>query len=291
MPVFNDIDFIKQSVESILNQSYSDFWLVISDDASTDGTGEICKNYALKDNRIKYIRHEKNLGISRNMQFLLSHATTEYFMWAGDDDLYAPDFIVKHIKALETNQKAVSAFCAYSLIDENGSDLSGPLKTDYNYPNTYLRLKNYILNSTDYFGYGVFRREAIKGVEFPVWWWPNTKTPYNNIYPTLCYYLAKGDFAQVDGPPMFFKRIKSENKTHHTLVGRHNGVKESLAYWVRKFNLVWFSAMMIKKGGGLVLQLKLFPFLFYHWFVVPSYRQLILAAGSFFKNRFYRKSL
>ena len=106
MPVFNDIDFIKQSVESILNQSYSDFWLVISDDASTDGTGEICKNYALKDNRIKYIRHEKNLGISRNMQFLLSHATTEYFMWAGDDDLYAPDFIVKHIKALETNQKA-----------------------------------------------------------------------------------------------------------------------------------------------------------------------------------------
>jgi len=289
MPVYNDRDYMVQSMESILKQTFQDFCLIISDDASTDGTGDICKSYAHKYKRIKYIRHEKNIGISRNMQYLLSQSNTEYFMWAGDDDLYASDFIAKHINALESNPKAISAFCTCALIDENGADLSGAIKMDYNHPNAFQRLAKFIANSTDYFGYGVFRREAIKGVEFPVWWWPNRKTPYNNIYPTLCYYLSKGDFAMVDGPPIFFKRIKPESKTHHILVGSGNGVKESLAFWVRKLNLVWISLHLIRKGSGLLLSARVLPYLFYYWFIVPSYQQLKLATRSFLKNKIYTK--
>jgi len=285
MPVFNDLDFIEESLACILNQTFRDFVLIISDDASTDGSGEICRKYAEKDTRIKYIKHEINIGISRNMQFLLSIAETEFFMWAGDDDLYDPNFIKYHIDSLIKNQEAVSAFGSCVLIDETGKKISEPISFNYANPDRTKRLKNYIKNSADYFGYGVFRREKIRDVKFPVWWWPNKKTPYNNIYPTLCFYLAKGDFVLVDGLPLFFKRIKPENKTNHRLIGKNHAVKESLAFWIRKLNLVWFSFKMIGNAGGFFLAFRLLSQLFYYWFIVPSWQQFCLAAGSFLKNR------
>ncbi len=285
MPVYNDRDFIEESLESILSQTFRDYHLIISDDASTDGSAEICRKYAEKDPRIQYIKNEENLGISRNMQFLLSQADTEFFMWAGDDDLYDPNFIEFHIDSLKVNPKAVSAFGGCELIDETGNTISKPIMINYGHTDRIKRLKNYIKNSTDYFGYGVFRREKIKDVRFPVWWWPNNKTPYNNIYPTLCYYLTKGDYVLVDGPPLFFKRVKTERKTHHQLVGRNNAIQETLAYWIRKINLVWFSFRMIGKGAGFYYSCRLSPHLFYYWLLIPSWQQFTLALGSFIKNR------
>lgn len=285
MPVFNDKDFIVQSLDCLLSQTFSDYVLIISDDASSDGTSLICQKYAQSESRITYIRHEKNLGISRNMQFLLSQADTEFFMWAGDDDLYDPQFIQYHINALEHNPDAISAFGGCVLIDERGMEISEPVFLDYGHPQRTQRLKNYIRNSTDYFGYGVFRTKEIKDVEFPVWWWPNHKTPYNNIYPTLCYYLAKGDFILVDKGVLFKKRVKSEQKTHHLLVGKNNAIKESFAFWIRKLNLSVFSFHQIRKAAGLKISLCLMPVLFYYWTVVPSFRQFSLAFTSFFKNR------
>lgn len=290
MPVYNDKDFIEKSLNSILGQTYSDFILIISDDGSTDGSGEICKKYAENDSRIKYIRQEKNLGISRNMQFLLSKASSKYFMWAGDDDLYEESFIEKHINVLEKNKRIVSAFCTCALIDESGSVINNEINYDYSNPNKFKRLKNFIKNSTDYFGYGVFRREEIVGVKFPVWWWPNKKTPYNNIYPTLCYYLAKGDFAFIKGSPLFFKRVKTEQKTHHLLVGKNNAVKESLAFYIRRLNLALFSFTQIKRAYGLFEALKIYPYLHHYWFVIPSWRQTKLTLNALWNNKILRKN-
>lgn len=292
MPVFNDRDFIEASLNCILNQTFYDFKLIISDDGSTDGSAEICKTFEKKDNRITYIRQSANLGISRNMQFLLNEAKTKYFMWAGDDDLYSNDFIEKHIQVLETRPDVVSVFSTLAIIDEKGMVVKDEINYDYQHPNTFKRVKNFICNSTDYFGYGLFRREKIAKVEFPVWWWPNKKTPYNNIYPTLCYYLAKGDYCLIKGSALFHKRIKSPNKTHHKLTGKGNGFKESLAFWLRRFNLVVFTFKLINKANGFVFSLKLLPYLWYYWFLIPSYSQLKLAGISFIKNRlFYKKKL
>jgi len=103
MPVYNDVNFIEKSLESILNQTHQNFELIISDDGATDGSDLVCKKYAAKDPRIIYIRQPKNLGISKNMEFLYSQATKKYFMWAGDDDLLAPAFIETLINSLERN--------------------------------------------------------------------------------------------------------------------------------------------------------------------------------------------
>ena len=74
MPVYNDIDFIEESIQSILAQSFVNFKLLISDDGATDGSELICEKYEKLDNRVVYIRQEVNLGISKNMQFLLNSA-------------------------------------------------------------------------------------------------------------------------------------------------------------------------------------------------------------------------
>lgn len=283
MPVFNDVLFIEKSIKSVLSQTFTDFILIISDDGSTDGSQQICEKYVELDSRVKYIRQPKNLGISKNMQYLLSLAETPYFMWAGDDDLMDETFVKKLYNALENNPDAVSAFSTCALIDEKGEMLK-KIDVDYGEPLRDKRLKRFIHNDTDYFGYGLFKTDKISGVEFPVWWWPNKKTPYNNIYPTLAYYLAKGDYSHIYGKPLFLKRVKSSANTNHLLVGSGHGLRESFAFWIRKFNLVVFTSRQLRRASGFGCSLKHLPALLWYWFVMPSWQQFVLAFKAMIKK-------
>jgi glycosyltransferase involved in cell wall biosynthesis len=194
MPVFNDKPFLSKSLESILNQTYSNFELILSDDCSTDGSAKVCEEYASRDNRIKYVRQEHNIGISRNMEFLLRQAKGDYFMWAGDDDLWDSEFISIHVNTLENSPSAISAFCPYLFIDEDDKVLQYPPPRNRSYESRFslIRLLKLTYYWDDGFGYGMFRREKIQNVKFPVWWWVNSNRAYNNIYPTLYYYLSLG---------------------------------------------------------------------------------------------------
>ena len=92
MPVFNGEKYLRESIESILDQTYQNFELIISDNASTDRTQEICLEYARKDNRISYYRNDKNLGGPRNYNRVFELSSAEYFKWAAYDDVLAPEF-------------------------------------------------------------------------------------------------------------------------------------------------------------------------------------------------------
>lgn len=271
MPVFNDVDFIEQSLKSILEQSFKEFNLIISDDGSSDGSQAICERYAVVDSRITYIRQPKNLGISRNMEFLLSQTTTPYFMWAADDDLWDKMFIEKLITLLNQNKEAVVAFCKYSLINDEGNQLDKGRLFEYSAGKPNQRLKKFIINPNDAFGYGIFKTEQVKEVRFPVWWWPNQKCAYNNIYPTLCFYLAKGNIVYDETDTLFFKRVKKEELVNHKLPYKENSLPEVIAYGIRKFNLVWASFSMIRKARNMKTGLSIFPLMLHQWFVKPSY--------------------
>jgi glycosyltransferase involved in cell wall biosynthesis len=93
MPAYNGEKFICTAIESILSQSYSNFELIISDDASTDRTQEILRKYCLEDSRIKYIRQHKNIGADKNFKKVLDAATGEFFMFASQDDLFSPNWL------------------------------------------------------------------------------------------------------------------------------------------------------------------------------------------------------
>jgi glycosyltransferase involved in cell wall biosynthesis len=278
MPVFNDKKFLCKAVESLISQSFKDFELIMSDDCSTDGSSEICKGYAQRDNRIRYIRQTENIGISRNMKFLLETASGKYFMWAANDDIWDEQFLETLHNGLENNRGAIVAFSPICFIDEDDQIIpEQPARyTDYSGASAYIRLRKLIDVFDDGFGYGLFDREKILRVEFPVWWWINRKTAYNNIYPTLCYYLTKGNYVLCGNRPLWFNRLKEKENIHHKEPFFNSYIRGTFAFSLRKFNLFWVSCKeILRAGGNAGLAFTIFPQIFYKWFFKPSVGNLI----------------
>jgi len=109
VPAYNSQEFIHKRLDSILSQTFGDFEIIISDNASTDKTPLICRDYASKDKRIKYYRQEKNMGLLWNFNFVLQKANSEFFVWASVDDKWDKSFLAKNIKVLESNLSVVGS--------------------------------------------------------------------------------------------------------------------------------------------------------------------------------------
>ena len=141
MPVYNGELFIERAIESILAQTFTDFELIISDNASTDSTQEICQNFSKKDDRIRIFKQEKNIGIHRNFYFLLSQAKGKYFAWAAVDDYLDKDFMEKNLKVLESHNSIVSSIGKIIPYGTESLKIDSKLVDTSNYPKF---LKNYV---------------------------------------------------------------------------------------------------------------------------------------------------
>ncbi len=106
MAAYNGESTIGEAIRSLLNQSYSNLELIISDDGSCDKTLSIIEDFAKIDPRIRVFRQIKNLGPLGNFNFVLEQADAEYFMWASQDDLWNLDFIKNSLLALEQTPSA-----------------------------------------------------------------------------------------------------------------------------------------------------------------------------------------
>ena len=109
LPVYNGEKFLKKRLDSILSQTLETFELIISDNASTDSTSDICKEFASNDTRIHYFRQENNIGAIRNFKYVLDKALCDYFIWASVDDIWLPEFLEKNIKVLENDKNVVGS--------------------------------------------------------------------------------------------------------------------------------------------------------------------------------------
>lgn len=123
MPVYNGERFLKEAIDSLSAQIFTDWKLFISDDASTDATRKICEEYAKKDPRITYLRQEKNIGMFPNFKFLLDKADGLYFMWAAQDDLWGAEFLETCVKNLDDNEGIDIAITGIADIDSLGRTL------------------------------------------------------------------------------------------------------------------------------------------------------------------------
>jgi glycosyltransferase involved in cell wall biosynthesis len=122
LPVFNSRNRkLTESIESLLNQTFPDFELIICDNASTDGTYEICRYYAGKDARIRLYRNETNRGALANFHRVLHLAQAEYFMWAADDDFHEPAFISSCLAPMEADKGIALCFPRTTAVLPNGT--------------------------------------------------------------------------------------------------------------------------------------------------------------------------
>lgn len=170
MPVYNGDQFICKALDSLLAQTFTDFELIISDNGSTDDTEKICRKYAERDSRIKYVRQLENRGGMWNFQFVLSEASAKYFMWAAHDDEWDPLWLETLLGNFEHG--VVLSFGNIVSIDHEGIILRKCKCQSYS-KRRFLRLIQFFIRE-EYNGkanmiYGLFLSETLRKKELKLY--------------------------------------------------------------------------------------------------------------------------
>jgi glycosyltransferase involved in cell wall biosynthesis len=125
LPVYNGAAWLAEGIESLLQQTYRDFVLIISDNASSDKTPAICEKYAARDPRVRYERQETNRGLAWNWNRVFELSRSRYFKWAAYDDLYHPTFLERSIEVLDQRPDVVWCHARSQHINAQGELLCG----------------------------------------------------------------------------------------------------------------------------------------------------------------------
>jgi glycosyltransferase involved in cell wall biosynthesis len=163
LPVYNGEKFLGQAFEALLGQTYEDLELIVSDNASTDGSAEICHDYAARDRRVRYIRQPHNIGLIPNHVFVMEQARGELFKCAAHDDLYARELLAHCVEALDEDPGAVLAHAWSAMIDTSGDVIGtfgrGPAIDS---PEPSERFRKVLFDGCHDYEYGVIRTAALR---------------------------------------------------------------------------------------------------------------------------------
>lgn len=162
LPVYNGEKHLEKTLESLLGQTFQDFEIIISDNGSTDRTEEICRTWAGRDPRIRYLRSEENRGASWNYNRVFHEAGGTYFKWATDDDTLLPEWLEECVAVLDSRPDVVAAYTRVVEIDENDTILTYWDKyTDVTADDPVDRLRPVFSYWRCFPAVGLIRREAL----------------------------------------------------------------------------------------------------------------------------------
>ena len=205
MPVYNGEKFLRQALDSLLAQDYENFELIISDNASTDRTADICQEYVAKDKRISFFQNSENFGITYNFVRVMNLASGKYLMYAGDHDLWHPTLISKAVAVLESDPEVVLCYSRTQRIDMQGNFLFlGPSCYDTRGMTPaarYIYMINNINGGEAY--YGVFRLEPFKRIKREAIWAAD--------FANLSAFALEGTFAHLPEVLFSCRMIRDES--------------------------------------------------------------------------------
>ncbi len=215
MPVHNGEKYIRLALDSLLDQTFTDFELIISDNASTDETQQICLEYAAKDERICYSRCDNQIDGIANFNRVLNLSVGQYFMWAANDDKWDPSFLTRLVQSLDISPQAVLAFSRFVIIDEDGR-LTRTFKINWAYVFSrskfwqfaFMTLSDELITRKANHIYGLMRRDALLECGGMVFL-PDIDYSGEDIL-TLLRLLARWDFVIVD-QVLFHYRVRTLN--------------------------------------------------------------------------------
>ena len=174
MPIYNAGPYLRETLNSFLAQTYADFELTISDNASDDGTDAICREYAARDERVRYHRSDRNRGAIHNFRRAFELARGEYFAWAAHDDLRAPTFLEACVAELDARPDAVLCCTGIHFIDAAGCDLPPSVWPPTPRPiggTLHDRIRALARARYWYDFYGLTRRSALRRTRLPLGVW------------------------------------------------------------------------------------------------------------------------
>jgi glycosyltransferase involved in cell wall biosynthesis len=130
LPVYNGENFVAEAMKCVLSQTFTDWELIISDNASTDRTVSICREFADRDRRIRVYESRQNLGVSRNYNRVFQLSRGQYFKWITHDDLFGAEFIESCIEELGKDDRTVLVFPKLVYVDAAGRPLASQHMSD-----------------------------------------------------------------------------------------------------------------------------------------------------------------
>jgi glycosyltransferase involved in cell wall biosynthesis len=207
LPVYNGGRFLEEALQSILGQTFTDFELIISDNASTDTTPELCCRYAVADGRVRYFRVEQNRGPAWNHNRVLELARGKYFKWANHDDVCHPELFARCLAVLENRPEVVLCHALVADIDADGRfvvERPYTLRTDD--PRPDIRFGDLLVGQGGHDLYGIMRTDAARA------------TPQLGSYHQyaervkFCALGLRGTFHQVPEVLFFHREHPSSNR-------------------------------------------------------------------------------
>ena len=206
MPVRNGESFIEEALQSLLDQTFDDFELIISDNASEDRTSMICEHYARRDRRIRYSRLQTNVGAAPNFNQVFRLARGRFFKWAFHDDTYLPDYLIRCVQVFQSSPpNVVVVYPRTELIDEKNRSLGfDPLSLSIEERMPHRRLTYFIKNihwSNPIFG--LIRSESLRKTRLH-------DSFISSDYVLLAELLLLGEFREV--PEVLFRRRFHPNR-------------------------------------------------------------------------------
>ncbi len=214
LPVYNGERYLAETLDSLLAQTFTNFEIIISDNASTDGTENICREYAHRDDRIAYHRNAVNLGASENYNIVFHLARGQYFKWAAADDLIAQEFLARCVQVLEDDPQTVLSYSLTAEIDGHGHILREfPSKSKSASPKTSERFYEIVCISRPVVSiFGLIRTDVLRQTKL-IGKYSGSDRP---LLGELC---LRGRFYEVPETLFFYRRHVEQswgdNKSHH----------------------------------------------------------------------------
>jgi glycosyltransferase involved in cell wall biosynthesis len=233
LPVYNGEAFLEQAIVSILAQTYEDFELIISDNASTDLTEKICRKYAAQDARIVYSRNAENIGGMNNANLTFRRSRGEYFRFAGHDDRCAPTLLERLVTELDERPDITVSFAATVMIDGEGHETGVRYPTEGTAPTTPGRFRELVLTTQPGGAiYGLIRSDILRQTSL-------LRNYTGSDYTLLCELALRGPFHLV--PELLFFNRYHDGNVYKDSRGRMAWARPDLAksgrptlpYWLR----------------------------------------------------------
>ena len=213
MPVYNGAEHLREALDSLLSQTFENFELIISDNASTDGTELIGREYAERDSRVQYFRQDENIGAMDNFNWVFNKANRgKHYMWAACDDRWHPNFIMSLNDLLLNDPGVELAFCLFETFanDRSTKGIFYDLR-HLDIENRYKRARHFIW--TEEKGgkanpiYGIYRRKTLEALGGAKQW---GVSDWGADMVFVFSIILKGKL-KIKNEKLFYKRVVSPN--------------------------------------------------------------------------------
>ena len=216
MPVYNGQRFIRQAIASVLAQSFADFELLVSDNASTDGTGQVCAEFAARDSRIRFVRQNQNIGAFLNFRYVTDHAAAPLLVWLAHDDVLDSGYLERCLQQMLANEHSVLVSSDFRIIDENGCTICterlGAIRAAVPWKTRRTEFFKFPLYSNTFFCfYGMMRTAACRRLFEQL---PEPKSLSQSELPFLARLAAAGEISSFSGVLRSYRRVATS--VYHT---------------------------------------------------------------------------